>query len=57
MKILRLLFLIAFLFLFCLCFCLLPAWFRRREGLKRWNFLISPLSPSLFSTADVEKGI
>ena len=33
-KILRLLFLIAFLFLFCLCFCLLPAGFRRSEGKK-----------------------
>ena len=56
-KVLRSLFLIAFLFF---CIALASAYHRpivEEERIEKWNSLMSPLSPALFSTADVEKGI
>ena len=47
------------LLLFCLLFFLLPSvfpGFQKRKD-EKWNSLMSPLSPALFSTADVENGI
>ena len=54
-KVLRALFLIAFLSFVFLLPSVFPGFQKRKD--EKWNSLMSPLSPALFSTADVEKGI
>ena len=54
-KVLRSLFLIAFLSSVFLLPSVFPGFQKRKN--EKWNSLMSPLSPALFSTADVEKGI
>jgi hypothetical protein len=54
-KVLRSLFLIAFLSFVFLLPSVFPGFQKRKD--EKWNSLMSPLSPALFSTADVEKGI
>jgi|GEM_PF-4188369 len=54
-KVLRSLFLIAFLSFVFLLPSVFPGFQKRKN--EKWNSLMSPLSPALFSTADVEKGI
>ncbi|WP_307972790.1 hypothetical protein [uncultured Dialister sp.] len=49
------LFLIAFLSSVFLLPSVFPGFQKRKD--EKWNSLMSPLSPALFSTADVEKGI
>ena len=54
-KVLRLLFLIAFLSSVVLLPSVFPGFQKRKD--EKWNFLMSPFSPAFLSTADVEKGI
>ena len=54
-KVLLSLFLIAFLSSVFLLPSVFPGFQKRKD--EKWNSLMSPLSPALFSTADVEKGI
>ena len=54
-KVLLSLFLIAFLSSVFLLPSVFPGFQKRKD--EKWNSLMSPLSPALFSTADVENGI
>ena len=54
-KVLRSLFLIAFLSSVFLLPSVFPGFQKRKD--EKWHSLMSPLSPALFSTADVENGI